>query len=115
MMFRADVSAVTKAGLARRKAQGFRVGSVRYGYRLCEDRKRVEPHPHEQVVVELARGLRSTGATYRGICDILTRAGYVSRSGRPFQPSQVQRMCEGMTIGRRQRRLDPWQPLQDVS
>lgn len=98
MRFRADTAAVTKAALDRLRRQGRRTGSIPFGWRLVGGAgKQLEPEPSEQVVVELARGLRSAGDTLQAICDALLRAGHLSRTGKAFMPSQIQRMCAGVT------------------
>jgi len=83
----------TRAALQHLKRQHRRTGSIPYGWRLVGGTgKQLEPDPTEQVVVELAQELRAAGNTLQRICDLLHGRGHVSRTGRPFAPSQVQRM-----------------------
>lgn len=90
---RALIAERTRSALAHLKRQHRRTGSVPYGWRLVGGTgKQLEPEPAERVVVELARELRAAGNTLQRVCDLLHARGHVSRTGRPFAPSQVQRM-----------------------
>ena len=82
----------TRVAMQHLKRQGRRVGGMPYGWRLADDGKHLEQDPAQQVVVELARELRASGYTLQAICDALQAGGHTSRTGRPFVPSQVQRM-----------------------
>jgi site-specific DNA recombinase len=84
----------TKVALQHLKRQGRRTGSVPYGKRLVGGTgKLLEDNPVETVVVELARELRAAENTLQAVCDVLQAGGHVSRTGRPFAPSQIAQMC----------------------
>jgi DNA invertase Pin-like site-specific DNA recombinase len=83
----------TRAALQHLKRQHRRTGSIPYGWRLVDAAgKQLEPEPTEQVVVEQARELGRAGNTLQAICDLLHGQGHLSRTGKPFAPSQVARM-----------------------
>ena len=54
--------------------------------------KQLDPDPAQQVVIELAREFRRADARCNAAVWLAGR-GHVSRTGQPFAPSQVQRMC----------------------
>ena len=83
----------TKAALAVKSARGERVGTVGYGYQLCADGVHVEPNAAEQEVIAAVRDARVRGVSLRGIVAELVRAGFVSRSGKPFGKTQVERIA----------------------
>jgi DNA invertase Pin-like site-specific DNA recombinase len=57
----------TKAGLARMREKGERLGMVPYGKRLAADRVHLLDHPPEQAVIATVRALRASGLSYRAI------------------------------------------------
>ena len=84
----------TKAALSVKKASGERTGSVPYGYSLAENGINLEPSEEEQLVVSLAKELRSAGRSLRCIGIELANRGYVSRGGKPFVEIQIARMLK---------------------
>jgi DNA invertase Pin-like site-specific DNA recombinase len=90
---RMQISARTKAALASKKTRGECVGTVPYGFHregaaLVEDAA-------EQSVLECVRGFAAAGLSQRAIVAELTAAGFVARSGKAFQKTQVQRILAG--------------------
>lgn len=59
------ISAGTRAAMARRRAGGWRVGEVPFGYRA--NGSRLEPCPREQRVIELVVELHHAGLSQRAI------------------------------------------------
>jgi site-specific DNA recombinase len=86
------IRARTKAALAAKSAKGERVGSVPYGFRLDVDGVRLVADEAEQAVLSQVRELAASGFSQRSIVSELAVRGYLSRSGRPFQKTQVVRM-----------------------
>ncbi len=82
----------TKAAMAHMKSTGKRVGAIPYGYRLGDEDNTLLPHPDEQVVVRLAAQHRAQGMSLRKISTVLAANGMVSRTGKPFAASQINRM-----------------------
>lgn len=80
------------AAVMRHKAeQGeYTGGQVPYGYRLVEGAL-VEVEA-EQAVLSAAREAKRAGLTLRAIARELEARGLLSRTGRPFAPTQVARM-----------------------
>ena len=81
----------TAAALAHARSQGRRVGAIPYGWR-AGDGGYLVADPHEAHVAEVARKLRADGASLRRVAARLAELGYVSRSGRPFEAMQIQRI-----------------------
>lgn len=71
----------TKDAMMQKKLNGERVGNIRYGFRLAEDQKHIEPNPLEQSVLKRIRELRSSGETLRTIADALNQESITTRSG----------------------------------
>jgi len=69
-------------------------GGVPFGYCVSPDAEALVLIPREQEVIRLARHHRGQGASLRAISDQLARQGFLSRSGRKFSASQIQRMIE---------------------
>ncbi len=82
----------TAVAMQHLKAQGRRVGSIPYGYRLADDGQHLEPVPVEQAVLGEARELRAAGLSLRKVAAELERRGHVSRNGRRFDVAQIARM-----------------------
>mgnify|MGYP003420243563 CR=1 FL=1 len=85
---RALLRARTKAALAAKRAKGERTGECPYGYRAGSDGKLI-PHEGEQKIIALVRDHRAAGMSLRAIVAELARAGFVSRSGKPYALTQV--------------------------
>ena len=84
----------TKAGLARKREKGERLGMVPYGWQLDADGVHLIDHAPEQAVIVTVRALRASGLSYRAIADALNRRGLVNRAGGRFNHTQVVRMLE---------------------
>ena len=82
--------ALTSAALRAKVARGEHVGRPRYGWRV-EDGELVAIEA-EQTVIRKAAQLRAQGLTLRAVSAALADSGMVSRTGRPFGPSQVRSM-----------------------
>jgi len=83
-------------GRKGKKAKGGHTGGqAPYGYRvegLGRDAVLVE-EPGEQIVIRRAKEL-ITGSSLRGVVRALADEGFVSRSGAPFQATQIMRMVK---------------------
>ena len=84
----------TKAGLARKREKGERMGMVPYGWQLDADGVHLIDHAPEQAVIVTVRALRTSGLSYRAIADELNRRGMVNRAGGRFNHTQVVRMLD---------------------
>jgi DNA invertase Pin-like site-specific DNA recombinase len=89
---RALIRARTRAALAAKRAKGERAGTVPYGFALARNGKTLIEHPGERVTLALVRELRAGGVSVRGIVAECARRGIVSRSGKPYGKSQIERM-----------------------
>jgi DNA invertase Pin-like site-specific DNA recombinase len=83
-----------KAGMARKREKGERLGMVPYGKALDADGLHLIDHAPEQAVIAIVRELRAGGLSYRAIAGELTRLGLVNRAGGRFNHTQVVRMLE---------------------
>lgn len=84
----------TKTALQHKKAQGQRVGSIPYGYRLGSDGATLEADAAEQEVVQAVLKYRAAGLGLRLICQRLEKDGFTARSGGTFFPQTVARIIE---------------------
>jgi DNA invertase Pin-like site-specific DNA recombinase len=103
---RSVLRARTKAALAVKRARFERVGRVRYGFSLAEDGVHLIPSAAEQATIARAKelaagakplvavklGRRTSSLSFRAIATKLAAEGYVGRTGRPFEATQVSRM-----------------------
>ena len=84
-------------GRKGKKAKGGHTGGqAPYGYRvegLGRDAVLVE-EPGEQVVLRRVKELHASGNSLRGVVRVLADEGFVSRSGAPFQATQIMRMVK---------------------
>ena len=78
---REAISERTRDALRHKAANGFRVGEVRYGYRLAADGKRLEPDVDEQRALTRMHELRANGLTCRQIADAMFAEGFLTRRG----------------------------------
>jgi len=85
---RAMIAARTRAALAAKRARGERAGTVPYGY-TADAAGRLVVCPVEQATASRVRELRAAGLTFPAIVAELSRAGTVSRGGRPLGLSAV--------------------------
>jgi len=82
----------TRDAMNHKRTNGERVGNVRFGYRLCDDGKHVEPDPVEQAALSEIRRLRKQGTTLRGIAATLNRRALWTRRGTPWRLESVARV-----------------------
>jgi DNA invertase Pin-like site-specific DNA recombinase len=82
----------TRDALRHKRANGERVGNIRFGYRLCVDRRHVEPDPGEQAVLAEIHNLRRCGQTLRGIAATLNHRALRTRRGSAWRLEHVARI-----------------------
>jgi DNA invertase Pin-like site-specific DNA recombinase len=70
----------TRDAMGHKKANGERVGTIPFGFRMGED-ELLEEDPAEQNVLSRIRELKAAGRTVREIADELNRQGYTTRRG----------------------------------
>jgi DNA invertase Pin-like site-specific DNA recombinase len=70
----------TRDAMSHKKANGERVGTIPFGFRMAEDGRLVED-PAEQDILSRIRELKAAGRTVREIADELNRQGYTTRRG----------------------------------
>jgi site-specific DNA recombinase len=83
-----------KAGMARKREKGERLGMVPYGKALDANGLHLIDHAPEQAVIATVRELRAGGLSYRAIAGELNRLGLVNRANGPFLHTQVVRILE---------------------
>ena len=67
--------------MRHKRANGERVGTVRFGFRVADDGSRLEEDPAEQGILSRMRELRASGHTTRRIADALNQQGFTTRRG----------------------------------
>jgi hypothetical protein len=67
--------------MAHKRANGQRVGTIPFGYRIAGDGRSLEEEPAEQDILARIHELKAVGHTTRQIADELNRQGYVTRRG----------------------------------
>ena len=92
---RDQISERTKSALQYKKAQGGCVGTVAFGYELAADGSTLIENADEQKIIAAVRDYRDAGLALRTIVTRLDEQGYRSRSGKPFQLTQVARIANG--------------------
>jgi DNA invertase Pin-like site-specific DNA recombinase len=86
----------TREALHHKKANGEKLGGdAPYGYQATADGRLVEDLD-EQAMLALIRHYRAEGLSLRAITAALTRQGYTTRKGTPFQVTQVTRMVKAL-------------------
>jgi DNA invertase Pin-like site-specific DNA recombinase len=75
-----------------RKAQGYRVGEVPFGYSLAPDGKTLVESGEEQEAIALALDLRSQAYSASGIAAELNRRGIRTKKGSTWTHKQVTRL-----------------------
>jgi DNA invertase Pin-like site-specific DNA recombinase len=82
----------TSVAMKHKASKGERVGAIPYGFALAADGVALVAVEAEQAVIVEAHTLRSAGLSLRAVATELARRGFVSRSGRVFDATQVSRM-----------------------
>jgi DNA invertase Pin-like site-specific DNA recombinase len=89
---RATIAARTRAALALKKSKGELTGNAPLGFASIDGR--LVPDTHERAGIDLALRLREEGMSLSAIATMLAADGYFSRSGNPYQATQVKRMLK---------------------
>lgn len=72
----------TRDALRHKISRGERVGSIRFGFDLADDGRRLIPNQLEQDAIELMQRLRQAGRSLREIAAELTRQGVATKEGK---------------------------------
>jgi DNA invertase Pin-like site-specific DNA recombinase len=71
----------TRDAMHHKRANGERVGTIPFGYRVAADGLHLDPDPAEQAILCRMRELKAAGYTTRQVADELNRQGYTTRRG----------------------------------
>ncbi len=71
----------TRDAMHHKRANGERVGTVPFGYRMAADGLHLEADPAEQGILSRIRELKTAGHTTREIAEELNRQGFTTRRG----------------------------------
>lgn len=71
----------TRDAMHHKRANGERVGTVPFGFRVAADGLHLEMNPEEQGILSRVRGLKVAGYTTRQIAEELNRQGFTTRRG----------------------------------
>jgi DNA invertase Pin-like site-specific DNA recombinase len=90
---RDQIAERTSAAMQHKASRGeFTGGCVPYGYELAEDGVHLVENDAEQRVIAEARRLREAGLSLRAVAVELAGYGFMSRTGKVFQATQVRSM-----------------------
>jgi len=89
---RALIRSRTKAALAAKAAKGERIGGIPYGFQVGPDGRSLVPNQREREVIQQVKELRNGGVSIRKLVVECAKQGLVSRAGRPFAKSQVEKL-----------------------
>lgn len=99
---------LTRKALQHKKAQGQRVGTVPFGYRLAKNGVRLIPDERQQELLNWMRRQRARGITPEAICDELERVGERTAKGlRIWRKTTVYRLTRGVAVKRLRRHERP--------
>jgi DNA invertase Pin-like site-specific DNA recombinase len=87
----------TKAAMQTKKAKGEYLGTVPFGYKLCDDGIHLEPDTQEQDVVTLVQSLRKK-LSFRAIVKYLNDNGIPSRTGHRWNIQQVFNIAKSKAV-----------------
>lgn len=68
--------------LARKRANGQRIGAAPYGFDLANDGVTLVPNDSEQAVISEIQAMRASGMTLEAIADALTERGEPIKTGK---------------------------------
>jgi site-specific DNA recombinase len=86
----------TRDAMRHKRANGERVGTLPYGYRLDTSGERLEPEPAERAVAELIGRLRAEGRSFRAIAEALNASGCRTRRGTSWRFQYVASLLRGV-------------------
>jgi DNA invertase Pin-like site-specific DNA recombinase len=81
----------TRDAMQHKRANGQRVGTVPFGYRITGDGRTLEQEPAEQDILTRIHELKVAGHTTREIAAELNRQGYATRRGTAWRFEYVAR------------------------
>lgn len=84
-----------KFGMDYKKQQNGRVGTINYGSKMSDDGTTLVDDENEQLIIAAIHKYREGGLSLRNIVSRINEQGYKSRSGKPFQLTQVARIVNG--------------------
>ena len=99
---------LTRKALQYKKAQGQRVGTVPFGFKLAKNGVRLIPDQRQQQLLSWMRRQRERGITLQAICDELERVGDRTAKGlRTWEKTTVHRLVRGVAVKRLRRHERP--------
>ena len=99
---------LTRKALQHKKAQGQRVGTVPFGFRLAKNGVRLIPDQRQQQLLSWMRRQRERGITLQSICDELERVGHRTAKGlQTWDTTTVYRLVRGAAVKRLRRHERP--------
>jgi DNA invertase Pin-like site-specific DNA recombinase len=84
----------TRDALRHKKAQGQRVGTVPFGYRLAADGESLEPEEREAAILDTIRDCRRAGFSLQATADVLNARGHRTRKGSAWQVRTVHHLAQ---------------------
>ncbi len=90
-----QISERVTMGMQHKKLQGGRVGTLPYGKKLADDNDTLIDDEDEMLIIAAIHKYHEGGLSLRNIVTRINEQGYKSRSGKPFQLTQVARIVNG--------------------
>lgn len=91
------VSERTRDAMQNKKAQGFRVGNIPFGWSPGSSGDDLVKHDGEQKTLRLIRSLRTRGESFQTIADHLNSKGLRTRKGGQFKKQNVHQILQYST------------------
>lgn len=88
----------TRDAMGHKKANGERVGTVPFGFRLAADGVHLEREPKECEIIERVRTLSQEGHSTRRIAEILNRGGFRNRNGGLWSFARVAQILKAEAV-----------------
>lgn len=95
---RDQISERTKSAMQHKKSKLERVGTINYGFRLADDGVSLIEDEDEMLVIAAIHEYREGGLSLRQIVERINEKGYKSRTGKPFQLTQISRIVNGKSL-----------------
>jgi len=87
----------TRDAMRHKRANGERVGTVPFGYRLGADGRALEAEAVEQQTLEAIKALRASGVSLRGVASELNRRGIQTRAGTSWRFEYIRSLVRQAT------------------
>ena len=88
------VSERTKDALQNKKAQGFRVGNIPFGWSLTKNNEKLIKNENEQIILKKMKTLKKKGLSFQKIANYLNSKGLSTRTGGQFKKQNIHQILK---------------------